>query len=101
FFAYDGWTDSTYVGGEIVNPARNFPIAILGGTLLVVVVYVITNVAYDSVLSPGEIASYEAVGAEAMRRILGDWGGRALGVLVAALGLSFSYICTRKRRTVA
>jgi amino acid transporter len=28
-FAYDGWTDSTYVGGEIVNPARNIPIAIL------------------------------------------------------------------------
>src|SRR6267143_1934806 len=31
FFAYDGWTDSTYVGGETVNPAKNFPIAILGG----------------------------------------------------------------------
>jgi amino acid transporter len=45
FFAYDGWTDSTYVGGEILNPARNIPIAILGGTLLVVVVYVITNIA--------------------------------------------------------
>ena len=83
FFAYDGWTDSTYVGGEIVNPARNFPIAILGGTVLVVLVYVVTNLAYYSVLSPSEVATYEAVGAETMRRVLGTWGGRALAVLVA------------------
>ena len=83
FFAYDGWTDSTYVGGEIVDPARNFPIAILGGTVLVVLVYVVTNLAYYSVLSPSEVAAYEAVGAETMGRVLGTWGGRALAVLVA------------------
>jgi amino acid transporter len=82
-FAYDGWTDSTYVGGEIRNPRRTLPIAIIGGTALVVVGYVITNVAYYHVLASGEIAQHEAVGAEMMRRILGDWGGRALAVLVA------------------
>jgi amino acid transporter len=103
FFAYDGWTDSTYVGGEIVNPARNFPIAILGGTLLVVVVYVITNLAYFSVLSSAEVASYEAVGAEAMRRILGDWGGRALAVLVAVstFGTVNASVLTGPRVTLA
>ncbi len=103
FFAYDGWTDSTYVGGEIVNPARNFPIAILGGTLLVVLVYVITNVAYFSVLSPAEVATYEAVGAETMRRILGDWGGRALAVLVAVstFGTVNASILTGPRVTLA
>src|SRR5258705_1555604 len=103
FFAYDGWTDSTYVGGEIVNPTRNFPIAILGGTLLVVLVYVITNTAYFSVLSPGEVATYEAVGAETMRRILGDWGGRALAVLVAVstFGTVNASILTGPRVTLA
>ena len=103
FFAYDGWTDSTYVGGEIVNPARNFPIAILGGTLLVVLVYVITNMAYFSVLSPAEVATYEAVGAETMRRILGDWGGRALAVLVAVstFGTVNASILTGPRVTLA
>jgi amino acid transporter len=102
-FAYDGWTDSTYVGGEIVNPARNFPIAILGGVLLVVLVYVITNVAYFSVLSPAEVGTYEAVGAEAMRRILGDWGGRALAVLVAVstFGTVNASILTGPRVTLA
>ena len=103
FFAYDGWTDSTYVGGEIVNPARNFPIAILGGTLLVVFVYVVTNVAYYSVLSPAEVATYEAVGAETMRRILGDWGGRARAVLVAVstFGTVNASILTGPRVTLA
>jgi amino acid transporter len=103
FFAYDGWTDSTYVGGEIVNPARNFPIAILGGTLLVVLVYVVTNLAYYSVLSPAEVGTYEAVGAEAMRRILGTWGGRALAVLVAVstFGTVNASILTGPRVTLA
>jgi len=103
FFAYDGWTDSTYVGGEIVNPARNFPIAILGGTLLVVAIYVLTNLAYFSVLSPSEIAAHEAVGAETMRRILGEWGGRALAVLVAVstFGTVNASILTGPRVTLA
>ncbi|HEY3155561.1 MAG TPA: amino acid permease [Candidatus Eisenbacteria bacterium] len=103
FFAYDGWTDSTYVGGEIVNPARNFPIAILGGTMLVVAVYVITNLAYFSVLSPAEVGTYEAVGAEAMRRILGDWGGRSLAILVAisTFGTVNASILTGPRVTLA
>ena len=103
FFAYDGWTDSTYVGGEIVNPARNIPIAILGGTLLVVAVYVITNIAYFSVLTSAEMATYEAVGAETRRRILGDWGGRALVVLVAVstFGTVNASILTGPRVTLA
>ncbi len=103
FFAYDGWTDSTYVGGEIVNPARTFPIAILGGTLLVVLVYVVTNLAYFSVLSPSEVATYEAVGAEAMRRILGTGGGQALAVLVAVstFGTVNASILTGPRVTLA
>ena len=36
-FAYDGWTDATYVGGEIINPRRTLPIAIVWGTVLVIV----------------------------------------------------------------
>src|SRR5881409_1850790 len=77
-FAYDGWTDSTYVAGEIQNPKRNLPIAIVWGTVLVIAVYVLTNLAYFHVLTPNEVATYEAVGSETIRRILGDWGSRAL-----------------------
>ena len=82
-FAYDGWTDSTYVAGEVLNPQRNMPIAILGGTCLVVGVYLLTTLAYYHVLSPNEVATYPAVGSETIHRLLGDWGARALAVLVA------------------
>jgi amino acid transporter len=102
-FAYDGWTDSTYVAGEIVNPRRNMPIAILLGTVVVVAVYVMTNLAYFSVLSPREVATVEAVGSETIRRILGEWGGRALAVLVSisTFGTVSASILTGPRVTLA
>jgi basic amino acid/polyamine antiporter, APA family len=103
FFAYDGWTDSTYVAGEVVNPTRNLPIAILGGTLIVIAVYVLTNLAYFAVLTPAEMAGAAAVGSETVRRILGDWGGRALAVLVAVstFGTISASILTGPRVTLA
>jgi len=102
-FAYDGWTDATYVGGEIVAPSRNLPIAILWGTVLVVAIYVVTNLAYFQVLTPREVAAYPVVGAETMRRILGPWGSRALAVLVAisTFGTVNGAILTGPRVTLA
>ena len=102
-FAYDGWTDSTYVAGEVLNPQRNMPIAILGGTWLVVAVYVLTNFAYYHVLTPNEVAGYEAVGSETVHRLLGDYGARALAVLVAVstFGTTNGAILTGPRVTQA
>ncbi len=82
-FAYDGWTDSTYVAGEVLEPRRNMPIAIIGGTWLVIAVYVATNFAYFHVLKAAEVAAYPTVGYETIVRLLGVWGGRALAVLIA------------------
>jgi len=102
-FAYDGWTDSTYVAGEVLEPQRNMPIAILGGTWLVIAVYVVTNFAYYHVLGPNEVASYEAVGSETISRLLGTWGMRALAVLVAVstFGTTNGAILTGPRVTQA
>jgi len=102
-FAYDGWTDSTYVAGEVKNPQRNLPIAIMGGTWLVVGMYVLTNMAYYHVLSPQEVGSYEAVGSETIHRLMGDWGARALAVLVAVstFGTTNGAILTGPRVTQA
>lgn len=102
-FAYDGWTDSTYVAGEVKNPQRNMPIAILGGTWLVIGVYVLVNFAYYRVLSPDEVASYPAVATEVIHRLVGDWGARALAVLVAVstFGTTNGAILTGPRVTQA
>lgn len=102
-FAYDGWTDSTYVAGEVVRPQRTMPIAILGGTFLVVAVYVLVNFAYYHVLTPDEVASHEAVASETIHRLLGDGGARALAVLVAVstFGTTNGAILTGPRVTQA
>ena len=102
-FAYDGWTDSTYVAGEVINPKRVMPIAIVWGTWLVIAVYVLTNIAYFHVLGAGGVAQYEAVGSETIRRLLGEWGARALAVLVAVstFGTTNGAILTGPRVTQA
>jgi len=102
-FAYDGWTDSTYVAGEVVNPQRAMPIAIVWGTWLVIGVYLLTNMAYFHVLGAPGVATYEAVGSETIHRLLGDWGGRSLAVLVAVstFGTTNGAILTGPRVTQA
>ncbi len=102
-FAYDGWTDSTYVAGEVINPKRVMPIAIVWGTWLVIAVYLLTNAAYFKVLGPSGVAGYEAVGSETIRRLLGEWGARALAVLVAisTFGTTNGAILTGPRVTQA
>src|SRR5437867_7061599 len=102
-FAYDGWTDSTYVAGEVIQPRRTLPIAIVWGTWLVIAVYVLTNIAYFHVLGADGVARYEAVGSETIRRLLGEWGARALAVLVAVstFGTTNGAILTGPRVTQA
>lgn len=102
-FAYDGWTDSTYVAGEVVSPQRTLPIAIVWGTWFVIAVYLFTNVAYFHVLGGDGVARYEAVGTETIRRLLGEWGARALAVLVAVstFGTTNGAILTGPRVTQA
>jgi basic amino acid/polyamine antiporter, APA family len=102
-FAYDGWTDSTYVAGEVINPNRTLPIAIVWGTWLVIAVYVLTNIAYYHVLGVDGMVGYEAVGSETIRRLLGEWGARALAVLVAVstFGTTNGAVLTGPRVTQA
>lgn len=102
-FAYDGWTDATFVGGEVKNPSRNLPIAIIGGTVVVIITYVLTNLAYYAVMSPADVAAHEAVASETIGRLVGDWGRAALAVLVAisTFGTTNGAILTGPRVTLA
>ena len=56
-WGYDGWNNLTFVAGEVKDPNRNIPIAIIGSTILVIVLYVFAHVAYFYVLDPTTIAS--------------------------------------------
>ncbi len=79
-WAYDGWNNVGMVSSEIRNPQRNLPLALIGGTLAVIVIYLLANLAYFYVLPAGEIAASNRVAADVMRRILGNPGANAVSV---------------------
>ena len=82
-WAYDGWNNVSMVASEIREPQRNLPRALITGTLAVLTIYLLANLAYFYVLSASEVASSDRVAAETMRRILGAPG--AAGVSIAAM----------------
>ncbi|HEX7450226.1 MAG TPA: amino acid permease [Pirellulales bacterium] len=96
---YDGWINIGPVAEEIRHPQRNVPLALALGMLMVIVVYVLANVAYHSVLPIAAIAQSKAVAADVCQALLGDIGGKvvALGVLCSTFGAANSNLLTGPR----
>ncbi|MCA1622865.1 MAG: amino acid permease [Acidobacteria bacterium] len=91
-WGYDGWNNLTLVAGEVKNPQRNIPIALIGGTILIIFLYVFVNLAYFYVLDPTQIASVSkdsSVAREVATKFLG-----AGAVVLMAAGLMASSIGT-------
>ncbi len=61
FWAYDGWVYITWVAGEVKEPRRNVPLAMVLGVLIVGIVYVALNMTYLYALPVTEIAKYETI----------------------------------------
>lgn len=79
-WAYDGWNNVSMVASEIRHPQRNLPLALILGTLAVITIYLVTNVAYFYVLSPADVGGSDRVAAEMMRHILGGAGAGAVSI---------------------
>lgn len=82
-WAYDGWNNLSMVSGEITRPQRNLPLALIAGTAGVMGIYLLTNLAYFSVLPAAEVAASDRVASVMMHAVVGEWGATA--VTVAAL----------------
>ncbi len=79
-WAYDGWNNVSMVSSEVHDPQRNLPLALIGGTAAVIVIYLLTNAAYFHVLSATEIGSSTRVAAEMMHRVMGLPGAGAVSI---------------------
>jgi APA family basic amino acid/polyamine antiporter len=91
-WGYDGWNNLTFVAGEIKEPQRNIPLALIGGTILIMVLYVFINAAYFYALSPTAVASVSAsssVAAEVTKYFMAPFGPATqsfvMGLVAAAL----------------
>jgi basic amino acid/polyamine antiporter, APA family len=95
-WAYDGWNDLNMVSGEISNPERNIPRALIFGVALVGVLYMLVNAAVQYVLPAAAIAVSPRPASDAMAIVLGSLGagivsaGMALSMLVAMNGTVMS-----------
>jgi APA family basic amino acid/polyamine antiporter len=79
-WAYDGWNNVSMVASEVQKPQRNLPLALIIGTLTVIGLYLLTNLAYFYVLPASAVGATDRVAGEAMRRVLGSWGAGAVSV---------------------
>jgi APA family basic amino acid/polyamine antiporter len=79
-WAYDGWNNVSMVASEIRQPQRNLPLALIWGTLAVVIIYILANAAYFYVLAPQDVAASNRVAADMMRRVLGSAGADIVSV---------------------
>jgi APA family basic amino acid/polyamine antiporter len=84
-WGYDGWDNLTYVAGEVKNPSRNIPIALVGGTALIIFLYVFVNMAYFYVLSPEAVASVSKESSVAREVATKFFGAGAITLMAAGL----------------
>jgi APA family basic amino acid/polyamine antiporter len=89
-FAADAWNNITFTAGEVVNPRRNLALSLTIGTLLVMVIYFLANLAFTFVLPLADIANApsDRVGGAMLEAIYPGRGGRIIAaiILVAAFG---------------
>jgi amino acid transporter len=86
-WAFDGWADLSFVAGEVKDPRRNLPRALIGGTLAVIAIYLLANIAYLSVLTIDEIRQSPLVAADVAQRLLGP--GAVAFVSIAVMVSTF------------
>lgn len=84
-WAYDGWSDLTMVAGEVRNPGRSLPIALIGGLFLVGFLFMATNAGIQYVLPAAQIAATDRPAVAALRVVAGPAGA---GLVAAAMALS-------------
>jgi APA family basic amino acid/polyamine antiporter len=82
-YAYTGWNAAAYIVGEIREPQRNLPRALIIGTLLVTVLYVALNVAFLIAAPAAELEGQPEVALIAAQHLFGERGGALMGLLIA------------------
>jgi amino acid transporter len=98
-WAFDGWADLAYNAGEVKDPGRNLPRALIGGTLAVLGIYLMANLAYMAVLPIEEIRTSKLVAADVAQRVIGAGGVTfvAITVMISTFGTLNTVLFTSPR----
>ncbi|HVJ92806.1 MAG TPA: amino acid permease [Labilithrix sp.] len=82
-FAYSGWNAAAYIAGEMKSPASDLPRALVGGTVIVVSLYLALNVVFLYALTPQAMAGEVEIADLAARSLFGPTAGSVLSLLIA------------------
>ncbi len=94
FWAYDGWVYITWVAGEVKDPRRNVPLAMVLGVLAVGAIYVAMNVTYVYALPLKEVAAHETIAHAAAAALFSPGAAVWLSLMIAVSCFSAAATCT-------
>ncbi|MDQ1613200.1 MAG: basic amino acid/polyamine antiporter, family [Pyrinomonadaceae bacterium] len=90
-WGYDGWNNLTLVAGEVKNPQRNIPLALIGGMITIITLYVFVNIAYFYVLTPTQVAGINPDGSNVATEVARQIFGAVAVAFIAAALLASSF----------
>ena len=98
-WAYEGWQSVTYSAGETINAGRNFPFAMLIGTIALIFIYLLANVAYSAALGPAGLAASDNAAASSLGVAVGSWAASVvtLVILISVFSAANSSFLTGSR----
>ena len=98
-WAYDGWADLTFVAGEVKDPGRTMPRAIIGGVLAVVAIYLVVNAAFLYLLPIARMRQSGLVASDAAQAVFGAMGASVVAavVMVSTFGATNGTMMTGPR----
>jgi len=98
-FSYGGWQNLNFVAGEVKDPSRTMPLAIISAVSLVVTIYVLSNVVYVKALPLEAISRSTKLASDAFEAMVGPWGAKfiAAAILVSTFGITNVFVLTGAR----
>ncbi len=98
-FAFEGWTNVGAIAGEMKNPGRDLPRAIIGGVSIIMFVYIIINIAYIWVIPADELMNISSPATAVAEKIFGYFGGLLIkiGIIISVIGAANGFLMSGSR----
>ncbi|MBR0140444.1 MAG: amino acid permease [Firmicutes bacterium] len=98
-FAFEGWTNVGAIAGEMKDPGKDLPRAIVGGVSIIMAVYLLINLAYLWVIPADELMDLESPAAAVAVRLFGNSGGLIIkiGIIISVIGAGNGFLMSGSR----
>ena len=98
-FAFEGWTNVGAIAGEMKNPGKDMPRAIVGGVSIIMAVYFIINMAYLWVIPADELMNISSPASAVAMKIFGPVGGTLIkvGIIISVIGAANGFLMSGSR----